>query len=55
MGVEAARLALQDACVDFGRIQQAYAGYVFDDSVCGQRVFYELGMNGIPVVNLTNN
>ncbi len=55
MGVEAAKLALHDAQIDFDRVHQAYAGYVFGDSVCGQRVFYELGMNGIPVINVTNN
>lgn len=55
MGVFAARAALEDARVDYRRIQQAYAGYVFGDSVCGQRVFYELGMTGIPVINVTNN
>jgi acetyl-CoA acetyltransferase len=32
-----------------------YAGYVYGDSTCGQRVAYELGMTGIPVINVNNN
>ena len=35
--------------------QQAYAGYVYGDSTCGQRAVYELGLTGIPVFNVNNN
>ncbi|HEY1075489.1 MAG TPA: lipid-transfer protein [Fontimonas sp.] len=55
MGSLAARLALQDAGVDYARIQQAYVGYVYGDSTSGQRALYEVGMSGIPVVNVNNN
>ena len=37
------------------RSQQAYAGYVYGDSTCGQRAVYELGLTGIPVFNVNNN
>jgi acetyl-CoA acetyltransferase len=55
MGAEAVRAALADACVDYGRVQQAYAGYVYGDSTCGQRVLYDVGMTAIPVINVNNN
>lgn len=55
MGTTAARAALADAGVDYSRIQQAYAGYVYGDSTCGQAVVYGLGQTGIPVINVNNN
>lgn len=55
MGAEATKLALADAGVDYDRIEQAYVGYVYGDSTCGQRALYEVGMTGIPVVNVNNN
>ena len=36
-------------------IQQAYVGYVYGDSTSGQRTLYEVGMTGIPIVNVNNN
>ena len=36
-------------------VQQAYVGYVYGDSTCGQTALYEVGMTGIPVVNVNNN
>ncbi|MGC7327521.1 beta-ketoacyl synthase N-terminal-like domain-containing protein, partial [Mycobacteroides abscessus subsp. abscessus] len=30
-------------------------GYVYGESTSGQRAVYELGMSGIPVVNVNNN
>ena len=47
--------ALKDAGVDFKEVEQAYAGYVFGDSTCGQRAVYEVGLTGIPVFNVNNN
>jgi acetyl-CoA acetyltransferase len=47
--------ALKDAGVGFAEVQQAYAGYVFGDSTCGQRAVYEVGRTGIPVFNVNNN
>ena len=36
-------------------VQQAYVGYVYGDSTCGQTALYRLGMTGIPIVNVNNN
>jgi sterol carrier protein 2 len=55
MAAGAARAALKDAGVEYSDIQQAFAGYVYGDSTCGQRAVYELGLTGIPVVNVNNN
>jgi acetyl-CoA acetyltransferase len=55
MGEKAARAALADAGIDFTEIQQAYAGYVYGDSTCGQTTLYRLGRTGIPVINVSNN
>ena len=55
MGAAAVRAALADAGLDYGDVEQAYAGYVYGDSTCGQRALYEVGMTGIPVVNVNNN
>ncbi|MBW8855437.1 MAG: lipid-transfer protein, partial [Bradyrhizobium sp.] len=55
MGAEATTLALADAGVDYGMIEQAYVGYVYGDSTCGQRALYQVGMTGIPIINVNNN
>ncbi len=55
MASKAARAALEDAKVDYADVEQAYAGYVFGDSTCGQRAVYEVGLTGIPVFNVNNN
>ena len=55
MGAQAIRAALQDAYVDYGEMQQVYAGYVYGDSCSGQRAAYEVGMSGVPVINVNNN
>jgi acetyl-CoA acetyltransferase len=55
MASKAAKVALGDAGVKYEDIQQAYAGYVFGDSTCGQRAVYEIGLTGIPVFNVNNN
>lgn len=55
MAAKAVRLALADAGVAYGEMQQAYVGYVYGDSTSGQRALYEVGMSGIPVVNVNNN
>jgi acetyl-CoA acetyltransferase len=55
MATKAARAALSDARVDFADVEQAYAGYVFGDSTCGQRAVYDVGLSGIPVFNVNNN
>ena len=55
MGREATALALSDAGVAYDAVEQAYAGYVYGDSTCGQKALYPLGMTGIPIVNVNNN
>lgn len=55
MGAQAARLALQDAGVQYPAIQQAYVGYIYGDSCCGQRALYPVGLTGIPLINVNNN
>ncbi|MGH8504685.1 MAG: lipid-transfer protein [Stenotrophobium sp.] len=55
MAREAGQKALADAGIAYNEVQQAYVGYVFGDSTCGQRAVYELGLTGIPVVNVNNN
>ena len=55
MGATAVRQALADADVSYGDVQQAYVGYVYGDSTCGQKALYRVGMTGIPVINVNNN
>jgi len=55
MAAKAGKAALADAGVPFDQIEQAYAGYVFGDSTCGQRAVYDIGLTGIPVFNVNNN
>jgi acetyl-CoA acetyltransferase len=55
MGAEATRLALVDAGVGYGDVQQAYVGFVYGDSTSGQRALYEVGMTGVPIINVNNN
>ena len=55
MARESGTKALEDAGVRYDEVQQAYVGYVYGESTSGQRAVYELGMTGIPVVNVNNN
>jgi acetyl-CoA acetyltransferase len=55
MAAKAVNAALRDAGIDYADVQQAYVGYVYGDSTAGQRALYEVGMTGIPVVNVNNN
>jgi acetyl-CoA acetyltransferase len=55
MANKAGRAALADAGVPYDQIEQVYAGYVYGDSTCGQRAAYEIGITGVPVVNVNNN
>jgi sterol carrier protein 2 len=55
MGATATRAALDDAGVAYDVVEQAYVGYVYGDSTSGQRVLYDVGMTGIPIVNVNNN
>ncbi|MCV7358357.1 lipid-transfer protein [Mycolicibacterium fluoranthenivorans] len=55
MARESGTKALADAGIDYRDVQEAYVGYVYGESTSGQRAVYELGMTGIPVVNVNNN
>jgi acetyl-CoA acetyltransferase len=55
MGALAARAALIDAGIAYDEVEQAYVGYVYGDSTCGQKALYGVGMTGIPIVNVNNN
>ncbi len=55
LGADAIRMALANAGIGYDAVQQAYAGYVYGDSTAGQRVLYDVGMTGIPIINVNNN
>ncbi|MCF6387957.1 lipid-transfer protein [Mycobacterium sp. MBM] len=55
MARESGTKALADAGIDYREIQEAYVGYVYGESTSGQRAVYELGLTGIPIVNVNNN
>uniref|UniRef100_V9KAN4 Sterol carrier protein 2 n=1 Tax=Callorhinchus milii TaxID=7868 RepID=V9KAN4_CALMI len=56
MAKEAAQGALADAGVSYSAVEQAYVGYVYGDSSCGQRaIYHSLGLTGIPIINVNNN
>ena len=55
MGREAGQKALADAGISYDLIEEAYVGYCYGDSTTGQRALYELGLTGIPAVNVNNN
>src|SRR5436853_6893755 len=55
MAAHAMREAFRDAGLEFQDAEQAYVGYVYGDSTSGQRALYEVGMTGIPVINVNNN
>ncbi|MBV1904608.1 MAG: lipid-transfer protein [Pseudomonadales bacterium] len=55
MGESAARIALEDAGVNYDEVGQVYVWYVYGDSTAGQAAVYRLGMTGVPVINVNNN
>src|SRR4029077_7757340 len=55
MAKEAGTKALEDAGVSYDDVEQAFVGYCYGDSTCGQRAVYGLGLTGVPVVNVNNN
>lgn len=52
---DAVGAALTDAGMTYGDVQRAAVGYVFQPSAAGQRALYDVGLTGIPVVNVNNN
>ena len=55
MAKESGTKALDDAGISYDAVEQGYVGYCSGDSTSGQRALYELGMTGIPIVNVNNN
>ncbi len=55
MAREAGEKALADAGIGYGEVEQAFVGYCYGDSTSGQRALYELGLTGIPAINVNNN
>ncbi len=55
MAEKAVLAALADSGVDYADVAQAFVGYVYGDSACGQRSLYRIGTSGIPVFNVNNN
>jgi len=42
MAKESVGMALKDSKLSYEAIEQAYAGYVYGDSTCGQRALYQV-------------
>ncbi len=55
LGAQAVQEALADSRLGYRDVQQAFAGYVYGDSASGQAALYEVGLTGIPIVNVNNN
>lgn len=55
LGFEAGIKALLDARINYDDVDHGVACYCYGDSTCGQRVFYQFGMTGIPIYNVNNN
>jgi sterol carrier protein 2 len=55
LGFEAGVKAMLDAQINYDDVDNGIACYVYGDSTCGQRVFYQFGMTQIPIYNVNNN
>lgn len=55
MAREAGTRALADAGIEYTEVQHAFVGYCYGASTSGQRAAYELGLTGVPIVNVNNN
>ncbi|KIY01147.1 uncharacterized protein Z520_02699 [Fonsecaea multimorphosa CBS 102226] len=54
LGFEAGIKAMLDAHINYDDVDQGVACYVYGDSTCGQRVFYQFGMTQIPIYNVNS-
>ena len=54
MAREAASAALSDAGIHYEDVEQVAAGYCFGDTTTGQRAVYEIGLTGVPIINVNN-
>jgi len=55
LGKQAVSRALLDSGISYEKVESGFVGYVFQSSCAGQRVLYEVGMSGIPIINVNNN
>lgn len=55
MGKQAVERALFDSGIEYKDIEAGYVGYVFLPSCAGQKILYQTGLTGIPIVNVNNN
>lgn len=55
LGHEAIRAAIRDAGIDRRKIQAAFVGSVYLPFGIGQRILKDLGLTGIPVINVENS
>jgi sterol carrier protein 2 len=55
LGKQAVSRALIDSGISYEKVESGFVGYVFQSSCAGQRVLYEVGMTGIPIINVNNN
>ncbi|ELR15408.1 uncharacterized protein ACA1_275820 [Acanthamoeba castellanii str. Neff] len=55
MAREAVTAALRDAGLPYTAVEAVVAGYCYGEPTCGQRAVYEMGLTGVPVVNVNNN
>lgn len=55
LGLMAVERALFDSGINFEEIQQGYVGYVYLPSCAGQKILYNFGKTGIPIINVNNN
>ena len=55
LGRQAVNRALMDSGISYDKVEQGFAGYIFESSCAGQRVLYDVGMTGIPIINVNNN
>merc|ERR1740124_662291 len=55
MAREAILEALKDANIVYNNVDAAVVGYCYGDAACGQRCLQEVGLSGIPCINVNNN
>lgn len=54
LGFEAGVKAMLDAGISYDDVQAGIACYSYGGSTCGERVFYQFGMTGLPIYNTRN-
>lgn len=52
---QAGTQALSDARIPYHLVEYACASYVFGESCAGHRAVYELGLTGIPIIDVSSN